>query len=75
MGEIGKWQKSARMPVRQACHIARACDAYATRDWDICRRHLGAPVDSLDEDLPVDRLPTTGQVLDYIDEVRGRVRA
>jgi hypothetical protein len=65
----------ARTPVRQACHIARACDAYATRDWDICRRHFWAPVDSLDEDLPVDRLPATRQVLDYIDGVRGHIHA
>jgi hypothetical protein len=65
----------ASTPVRQACHIAGACDGYATQDWGICKRHFGVPVDSLDEDIPPDRLPTTKQVLDYITDVRHRVHA
>ena len=65
----------ADVPVRQACHIAGSCDGYATHDWDICRRHFGIPVGSLDEDIPADRLPTTKQVLDYIDDVRQRVHS
>jgi hypothetical protein len=63
----------ARTPVRQACHIARACDAYATQEWDICEQYFGIPVHSLDTDLPRERLPTTEQVLAYIDSVREHV--
>ena len=63
----------ARTPVRLACHIAGSCDAYATGEGMICERRFGAPIDSLDADLAHDLLPTTRQVLAYIDEVRGRV--
>lgn len=63
----------ARTPVRQACHIARACDAYATQKWDICEQYFGIPVHSLDIDLPREQLPTTKQVLAYIDSVRAHV--
>jgi hypothetical protein len=63
----------ARTPARQACHIAGSCDKYATRHWDICERHFGSAVDSLDGDLSHDQLPTTAQVLDYVVQVRDRV--
>jgi hypothetical protein len=63
----------AHTPVRQACHIAGSCDAYATREWDICERHFGAPVCSLDGKIGVDQLPTTQQVRGYIEGVRGHV--
>jgi hypothetical protein len=65
----------ARTPVRLACHTAGSCDAYATREWGICKRQFGVPADSLDKQIASDRLPTTEQVLSYIDDVRRRVHA
>jgi hypothetical protein len=63
----------AQTPVRQACHIAGACHVYATGERDICERHFGVPVCSFDQDIPADQLPTTEQVLVYIELVRDRV--
>jgi hypothetical protein len=65
----------ARTPVRLACHIAGSCDAYATREWSICKRHFELPVDSLDQEIASDRLPTTKQVLIYVDDVGRHVHA
>jgi hypothetical protein len=63
----------AQTPVRQACHIAGACDGYATGDRDICERHFGLPVCNFDQEIPADQLPTTEQVLAYIEVVRRHV--
>jgi hypothetical protein len=61
-------------PVNQACHILWACEMYATKNREGSSQRFGCPVESLDGDLSVDNLPTTIQVLEYLEIVQGKVK-
>ncbi len=71
----GSGETPFQTPARQACHILWACESYATGDWGRFQNRFGINAYSLDAEIPPDQLPTPEQILAYLEEVQGEVRA
>jgi hypothetical protein len=63
------------MPVRQACHLLRACKAYSSGHRVKMGQRFGVPVDSFKRVVEEADYPSRDDVLAYVDDVEAQIDA
>jgi hypothetical protein len=61
------------VPVRQACHLLRACEAYSSGGQVKMGQRFGVPVDSFKRVVEGNAYPSRDAVLAYVDDVENRI--
>lgn len=60
------------IPVRQACHLLRVCEAYSSRHRAKIGQRFGVPVDSFKRVVEKCSYPSRDDVLTYVDDVEAQ---
>jgi hypothetical protein len=63
------------IPVRQACHLLRACEAYSSGHRIKMGQRFGVPVDSFKRVVDKADYPSREAVLAYVDDVEAQIAA
>ena len=66
-------EKKGDIPVRQACHLLRACEAYSSRHRVKMGQRFGVPVDSFKRVVQESAYPSRDDVLAYVDDVEAQI--
>jgi hypothetical protein len=63
------------VPVRQACHLLRGCEAYSSGHRVKMGQRFGVPVDSFKRVVQEADYPSRDAVLAYVDDVEAQIAA
>jgi hypothetical protein len=63
------------LPVRQACHLLHACEAYSSGHRVKSGHRFGVPVNSFKQVVKETAYPSQDAVLTYVDDVEAQISA